>query len=169
MCRLCAAAVSLVLGRIDRWSGREIARSTLSLACSAQAERDNKSCFFSAHSHRHPSAQLREYKYGCTVPLWLSITKYMKIVFERFFSIAELHPNPLLSAAAYYEAPPPYHLIQKETTSHQSSHINIQRVSVQKQSNSIANSGARALATRPQRGRRRRGGKHLSHAESPVK
>ncbi|GBP41554.1 hypothetical protein EVAR_20362_1 [Eumeta japonica] len=45
-CGLCAAAVSLVLGRIGRWSGREIARSTLSLARSAQAERDNESCFF---------------------------------------------------------------------------------------------------------------------------
>ncbi|GBP27009.1 hypothetical protein EVAR_11242_1 [Eumeta japonica] len=45
-CRLCAAAVSLVLGRIGQWSGREIARSALSLARSAQAERDNESCFF---------------------------------------------------------------------------------------------------------------------------
>ncbi|GBP61127.1 hypothetical protein EVAR_46778_1 [Eumeta japonica] len=44
--RLCAAAVSLLLGRIGRWSGREIARSALSLARSAQAERDNESCFF---------------------------------------------------------------------------------------------------------------------------
>ncbi|GBP62644.1 hypothetical protein EVAR_51890_1 [Eumeta japonica] len=43
---LCAAAVSLVLGCIGRWSGREIARSTLSLAHPAQAERDNDSCFF---------------------------------------------------------------------------------------------------------------------------
>ncbi|GBP13446.1 hypothetical protein EVAR_4201_1 [Eumeta japonica] len=38
--RLCAAAVSLLLGRIGRRSGREIARSALSLARSAQAERD---------------------------------------------------------------------------------------------------------------------------------
>ncbi|GBP45015.1 hypothetical protein EVAR_33444_1 [Eumeta japonica] len=44
--RLCAAAVSLLLGHIGRWSGREIARSALSLARSAQAERDNKSCIF---------------------------------------------------------------------------------------------------------------------------
>ncbi|GBP71629.1 hypothetical protein EVAR_53112_1 [Eumeta japonica] len=44
--RLCAAAVSILLGRIGRWSGREIARSTLSLARSAQAERKNESCFF---------------------------------------------------------------------------------------------------------------------------
>ncbi|GBP33109.1 Phenoloxidase-activating factor 2 [Eumeta japonica] len=43
---LCAAAVSLLLGRIGRWSGREIARSALSLARSAQAERDNESRFF---------------------------------------------------------------------------------------------------------------------------
>ncbi|GBP75381.1 hypothetical protein EVAR_34748_1 [Eumeta japonica] len=45
-CRLCAAAISLLLGRIVRWSGREIACSALSLARSAQAERDNESCFF---------------------------------------------------------------------------------------------------------------------------
>ncbi|GBP36588.1 Dual 3',5'-cyclic-AMP and -GMP phosphodiesterase 11 [Eumeta japonica] len=44
--RLCAAAVSPLLGRIGRWSGREIARSALSLARSAQAERDYESCFF---------------------------------------------------------------------------------------------------------------------------
>ncbi|GBP80722.1 hypothetical protein EVAR_57193_1 [Eumeta japonica] len=43
---LCAAAVSLLLGRVGRRSGREIARSALSLARSAQAERDNESCFF---------------------------------------------------------------------------------------------------------------------------
>ncbi|GBP52684.1 hypothetical protein EVAR_43885_1 [Eumeta japonica] len=40
--RSCAAAVSLLLGRVGRWSGREIARSALS----AQVERDNESCFF---------------------------------------------------------------------------------------------------------------------------
>ncbi|GBP90037.1 hypothetical protein EVAR_68378_1 [Eumeta japonica] len=45
-CRVCAAAVSLLLGRIGQWSGREIARSALSLERSAQAERDNESCFF---------------------------------------------------------------------------------------------------------------------------
>ncbi|GBP41358.1 hypothetical protein EVAR_84701_1 [Eumeta japonica] len=58
---LCAAAVSLLLGRIGRWSGRDIdalqgerlgrsclsvARFPLSLARSAQAECDNESCFF---------------------------------------------------------------------------------------------------------------------------
>ncbi|GBP95730.1 hypothetical protein EVAR_66617_1 [Eumeta japonica] len=60
-CSLYAAAVSLLLGRIGRWSIREIdvshaerlgrsclsiACSALSLACSAQTERDNESCFF---------------------------------------------------------------------------------------------------------------------------
>ncbi|GBP56411.1 hypothetical protein EVAR_90082_1 [Eumeta japonica] len=44
--RLCAAGVSLLLRRIGRWSGREIARSARSLARSAQAERDNESWFF---------------------------------------------------------------------------------------------------------------------------
>ncbi|GBP19428.1 hypothetical protein EVAR_15776_1 [Eumeta japonica] len=45
-CRLCAAAVSLLLGRIGRWSGREIARSALSLARLAQTECDIESCLF---------------------------------------------------------------------------------------------------------------------------
>ncbi|GBP33265.1 hypothetical protein EVAR_5220_1 [Eumeta japonica] len=44
--RLCAATVSLLLGRIGLWSGREIAHSGLSLAHSAQAERDNELCFY---------------------------------------------------------------------------------------------------------------------------
>ncbi|GBP39133.1 hypothetical protein EVAR_27093_1 [Eumeta japonica] len=44
--KLCAAAVSLLCGRIGRSSGREIACSALSLARSAQAERDNESRFF---------------------------------------------------------------------------------------------------------------------------
>ncbi|GBP41322.1 hypothetical protein EVAR_25160_1 [Eumeta japonica] len=43
--KLCAAAVSLLLEHIGRWSGGEIARSALSLARSAQAERDNESYF----------------------------------------------------------------------------------------------------------------------------
>ncbi|GBP64617.1 hypothetical protein EVAR_46546_1 [Eumeta japonica] len=42
----CAAALSLLLGRVGRRSEREVARSALSLARSAQAERDNESCFF---------------------------------------------------------------------------------------------------------------------------
>ncbi|GBP86567.1 Probable RNA-directed DNA polymerase from transposon X-element [Eumeta japonica] len=42
-----------------------------------------------------------------------SIQKYMKDASERFFSIAESHPNQLLSAAASYEAPPPYHFIRR--------------------------------------------------------
>ncbi|GBP52482.1 Xylulose kinase [Eumeta japonica] len=46
LARLCAAAVSLLFGRIGRWSEREIARSALSLVRSAQAERNNESCFF---------------------------------------------------------------------------------------------------------------------------
>ncbi|GBP63224.1 hypothetical protein EVAR_89491_1 [Eumeta japonica] len=65
--KLCAAAVSLLLGRIGRWSGREIDAShtkrlgrsclssacfTLSLARSAQAERDNESCFFGSKNGR---------------------------------------------------------------------------------------------------------------------
>ncbi|GBP67600.1 RNA-directed DNA polymerase from mobile element jockey [Eumeta japonica] len=42
-----------------------------------------------------------------------SIAKYMKDASERFFSIAETHSNPLLSAAVSYEAPPPYHFIRR--------------------------------------------------------
>ncbi|GBP11337.1 hypothetical protein EVAR_92865_1 [Eumeta japonica] len=41
--------LSLLLGRLGRWSDREIARPALSLARSAQAERDNESCYFLAH------------------------------------------------------------------------------------------------------------------------
>ncbi|GBP69277.1 hypothetical protein EVAR_56821_1 [Eumeta japonica] len=53
-CRLRAAAVSLLLGRIGRCSGKEIARFALSLSRSAQAERDNESYFFvrAASVHR---------------------------------------------------------------------------------------------------------------------
>ncbi|GBP87584.1 RNA-directed DNA polymerase from mobile element jockey [Eumeta japonica] len=36
-----------------------------------------------------------------------SIHKYMKDASERFFATAESHPNPLLSTAVAYEAPPP--------------------------------------------------------------
>ncbi|GBP24801.1 hypothetical protein EVAR_14134_1 [Eumeta japonica] len=42
----CVRPLSLFYSDIGRWSGREIARSALSLARSAQAERDNESCFF---------------------------------------------------------------------------------------------------------------------------
>ncbi|GBP24896.1 hypothetical protein EVAR_12560_1 [Eumeta japonica] len=45
-CGLCAVAVSLLLGRIDRWSVKEVVRSALSLARLAQAERNNESYFF---------------------------------------------------------------------------------------------------------------------------
>ncbi|GBP47486.1 hypothetical protein EVAR_86405_1 [Eumeta japonica] len=41
-CRLCAAAVFLLLGRIGGWSRREIARFALSLARSAKAQRYNE-------------------------------------------------------------------------------------------------------------------------------
>ncbi|GBP23718.1 hypothetical protein EVAR_13673_1 [Eumeta japonica] len=73
MCRLCAAAVSLLLGHIGRWSGREIdasqaellGRSYLSIACSAlslarlaPAERDNESCFFVRAAGVHPFIRL---------------------------------------------------------------------------------------------------------------
>ncbi|GBP58610.1 hypothetical protein EVAR_38849_1 [Eumeta japonica] len=60
-CRLSAAAVSLLLGRIGRWSGREIARSALSLARSAQAERDNVLRFF--HVSYSTSNSLYAYKH----------------------------------------------------------------------------------------------------------
>ncbi|GBP19609.1 hypothetical protein EVAR_102158_1 [Eumeta japonica] len=53
-CRLCAAAISLLLVRIGRWSGRELARSALSLVRLAHVERDNESCFFCACSRRSP-------------------------------------------------------------------------------------------------------------------
>ncbi|GBP95628.1 hypothetical protein EVAR_67598_1 [Eumeta japonica] len=43
---VCGLCLSCCLGRIGRWSGREIACSALSLAYPAQAERDNESCFF---------------------------------------------------------------------------------------------------------------------------
>ncbi|GBP45959.1 hypothetical protein EVAR_41261_1 [Eumeta japonica] len=58
-CRLCAAAVSLILGRFGRWSGREIARTALSLARSAQAERDNESCFFERRRKGRGTLNLR--------------------------------------------------------------------------------------------------------------
>ncbi|GBP49344.1 hypothetical protein EVAR_27046_1 [Eumeta japonica] len=41
---------SLVLGRISGRSRREVVSSALSLARSAQAERDNESCFFHKES-----------------------------------------------------------------------------------------------------------------------
>ncbi|GBP92314.1 hypothetical protein EVAR_66730_1 [Eumeta japonica] len=54
--RLCAAAVSLLLGRIGR-CGREIALSALSLTRSARVERDNESCFFiRANAGARPAA-----------------------------------------------------------------------------------------------------------------
>ncbi|GBP07921.1 hypothetical protein EVAR_78075_1 [Eumeta japonica] len=43
----------------------------------------------------------------------LTISKYMKDASQRFFSIAEMHPNPLLSAAVSYEAPPSNHFMHR--------------------------------------------------------
>ncbi|GBP82684.1 hypothetical protein EVAR_27009_1 [Eumeta japonica] len=74
---LCVAAVSFLLERIARWSGKEIdasqaarlgrsclsiARSALSLAHSAQAERDNELCFFGASEKKNTFTGLRTLK-----------------------------------------------------------------------------------------------------------
>ncbi|GBP12161.1 EGF-containing fibulin-like extracellular matrix protein 1 [Eumeta japonica] len=82
-CRLCAAAVSLLLGRIGRWSEREtdasqaerlgrsylsIACSTLSLARSAQTERDNESCFFVRAAGVHRFIRRYHVKNKCIHP-----------------------------------------------------------------------------------------------------
>ncbi|GBP44701.1 Probable RNA-directed DNA polymerase from transposon X-element [Eumeta japonica] len=40
-------------------------------------------------------------------------SKYTKDASERFFSIAINHPNPLISAAASYEAPPANHFLRR--------------------------------------------------------
>ncbi|GBP01301.1 Probable RNA-directed DNA polymerase from transposon X-element [Eumeta japonica] len=42
-----------------------------------------------------------------------TLSKYMKDASERFFSIAINHPNPLISAAASYEAPPENHFLRR--------------------------------------------------------
>ncbi|GBP29026.1 Probable RNA-directed DNA polymerase from transposon X-element [Eumeta japonica] len=42
-----------------------------------------------------------------------SIFKYMKDASERLFGIAINHPNPLISSAASYEAPPANHFIRR--------------------------------------------------------
>ncbi|GBP87456.1 hypothetical protein EVAR_64453_1 [Eumeta japonica] len=42
-----------------------------------------------------------------------TLSKYMKDASERFFSIAIKHPNPLISAAASYEAPPANHFLRR--------------------------------------------------------
>ncbi|GBP00397.1 hypothetical protein EVAR_956_1 [Eumeta japonica] len=74
--RLCAAAVSLLLGRIGQWSGREIARSALSLAHPAQAERDNESCFFvrAAGVHRFIRRGLTVLEWKGRVPFTFSVS-----------------------------------------------------------------------------------------------
>ncbi|GBP92152.1 Probable RNA-directed DNA polymerase from transposon X-element [Eumeta japonica] len=42
-----------------------------------------------------------------------TLSKYMKDASERFFSIAINHTNPLISAAASYEAPPENHFLRR--------------------------------------------------------
>ncbi|GBP09752.1 hypothetical protein EVAR_81041_1 [Eumeta japonica] len=42
-----------------------------------------------------------------------TIFRSMKDASERLFSIAKSHPNPILSAAAFYEVPPLYHFIRR--------------------------------------------------------
>ncbi|GBP83649.1 hypothetical protein EVAR_57808_1 [Eumeta japonica] len=61
-CKLYETAVSLLLGCIGRWSGREIARSALSLARSAQAERDNESMVFHLRTDDNKSCTYRHKK-----------------------------------------------------------------------------------------------------------
>ncbi|GBP37601.1 Probable RNA-directed DNA polymerase from transposon BS [Eumeta japonica] len=42
-----------------------------------------------------------------------TISKYLKDASERFFDIANSHPNPLLVLAISYEPPPPYHFCRR--------------------------------------------------------
>ncbi|GBP11801.1 hypothetical protein EVAR_87723_1 [Eumeta japonica] len=42
-----------------------------------------------------------------------TLSKFMKDASERFFSIAINHTNPLISAAASYEAPPENHFLRR--------------------------------------------------------
>ncbi|GBP92254.1 hypothetical protein EVAR_68215_1 [Eumeta japonica] len=42
-----------------------------------------------------------------------TISKYMKDASERFFDIANRHPNPLLVSALSYEPPPPHHFCRR--------------------------------------------------------
>ncbi|GBP20390.1 hypothetical protein EVAR_14639_1 [Eumeta japonica] len=87
-CRLCAAAVSLLLGRIGRCSGRKIARSVFSFGRSPQAERDNESWFFCARADR--SWERRKAFGG---PLSRSVTH--RYVTERYtFSNSERYITP---------------------------------------------------------------------------
>ncbi|GBP98205.1 hypothetical protein EVAR_70884_1 [Eumeta japonica] len=67
----CVRPLSL-LGRIGRWSGKEIAHPAFSLARSAQAERDNESCFScAADVHQFPprvSSTIQHCPYGQAAP-----------------------------------------------------------------------------------------------------
>ncbi|GBP26681.1 hypothetical protein EVAR_23451_1 [Eumeta japonica] len=80
-CRSCAVAVSLLLGRIGRWSGREIARSALSFARSAQAERDNESCFF-VHADPKRGDPRKDQSHGLATSL-VEPTKEERNILER--------------------------------------------------------------------------------------
>ncbi|GBP64370.1 Probable RNA-directed DNA polymerase from transposon X-element [Eumeta japonica] len=42
-----------------------------------------------------------------------TISKFMKDASERFFDIANSHPNPLLVSAVSYEPPPPHHFCRR--------------------------------------------------------
>ncbi|GBP20916.1 Probable RNA-directed DNA polymerase from transposon X-element [Eumeta japonica] len=43
----------------------------------------------------------------------LAISKFMKYVSERFFDIANSHPNQLLVSVVSYEPPPPHHFCRR--------------------------------------------------------
>ncbi|GBP80920.1 hypothetical protein EVAR_49001_1 [Eumeta japonica] len=60
--------LSLLLGRIGRWSGGEIARSAFSLARSAQAERDNELWFFSGSLTQKRCIDLLTSTFGYETP-----------------------------------------------------------------------------------------------------
>ncbi|GBP45764.1 hypothetical protein EVAR_76069_1 [Eumeta japonica] len=76
LARSCAAAVSLLLGRVGRWRGREIAHSALSLARSAQAERDNESCYYVHRLIKHYHVKIFCYKRFVRLKRDLSIEAY---------------------------------------------------------------------------------------------
>ncbi|GBP44790.1 hypothetical protein EVAR_86605_1 [Eumeta japonica] len=85
--RLCAAAVSLLLGRIGRWSGREIACSALSLARSAQAERDNESCFFVRAASVHRFIRRVAYDIGFVVGVAYDIGFVVGVAYDIGFVV----------------------------------------------------------------------------------
>ncbi|GBP87764.1 RNA-directed DNA polymerase from mobile element jockey [Eumeta japonica] len=45
-----------------------------------------------------------------------TVSKFMKDASERFFDIANSHPNLLLISAVSYEPPPPHHFIEDHGT-----------------------------------------------------